>query len=81
MMILLASVSINQKADMAIADLSITSEREKAVDFSNPFMTLGISILYRSLVVQINPTQINFKVFLLSNCCMYGLQEAKKATP
>ena len=36
-----------QKADMAIADLSITYEREKAVDFSNPFMTLGISILYR----------------------------------
>ena len=37
-----------QKADLAIADLSITYEREKAVDFSNPFMTLGISILYRS---------------------------------
>ena len=36
-----------QKADLAIADLSITFEREKAVDFSNPFMTLGISILYR----------------------------------
>ena len=36
-----------QKADMAIADLSITYEREKAVDFSNPFMSLGISILYR----------------------------------
>jgi len=35
-----------QKADLAIADLSITYEREKAVDFSNPFMTLGISILY-----------------------------------
>ena len=32
---------------MAIADLSITYEREKAVDFSNPFMTLGVSILYR----------------------------------
>ena len=56
MRILLASVSTNQKADMAIADLSITYEREKAVDFSNPFMTLGISILYRSLLVQINPT-------------------------
>ena len=38
---------ILQKADLAIADLSITYEREKAVDFSNPFMTLGISILYR----------------------------------
>merc|ERR1719150_3281016 len=38
---------LSQKADLAIADLSITFEREKAVDFSNPFMTLGISILYR----------------------------------
>ena len=36
-----------QKADLAIADLSITYEREKAVDFSNPFMSLGVSILYR----------------------------------
>ena len=36
-----------QKADLAIADLSITYEREKAVDFSNPFMNLGVSILYR----------------------------------
>ena len=39
--------TILQKAGLAIADLSITFEREKAVDFSNPFMTLGISILYR----------------------------------
>ena len=60
MMILLASVSTNQKADMAIADLSITYERERAVDFSNPFMTLGISILYRSLIVQINPISHKF---------------------
>ena len=42
-----------QKADLAIADLSITYEREKAVDFSNPFMTLGISILYRLVLFSI----------------------------
>ena len=40
-------VLLLQKADLAIPDLSITYEREKAVDFSNPFMTLGISVLYR----------------------------------
>jgi hypothetical protein len=30
-----------QKADLAITDLTITSEREAAVDFTNPFMSLG----------------------------------------
>ncbi|KAJ8970835.1 hypothetical protein NQ317_000708 [Molorchus minor] len=34
-------------AELAIADLTITSEREKAVDFTMPFMNLGISILYK----------------------------------
>ena len=45
--LVIKSINAFQKADLAIADLSITYEREKAVDFSNPFMTLGISILYR----------------------------------
>ncbi|XP_076245602.1 glutamate receptor ionotropic, kainate 2 [Calliopsis andreniformis] len=35
------------EADLAITDLTITSEREGAVDFTMPFMNLGISILYR----------------------------------
>ena len=30
-----------QKADLAIADLTITYEREQAVDFTMPFMNLG----------------------------------------
>ncbi|XP_039752079.1 glutamate receptor ionotropic, kainate 2-like isoform X2 [Pararge aegeria] len=34
------------KADLAICDLTITYERRAAVDFTTPFMTLGISILY-----------------------------------
>ena len=33
-------------ADFAIADLSVTSERNEAVQFSNPWMTLGISIIF-----------------------------------
>ncbi|XP_050585066.1 glutamate receptor ionotropic, kainate 2-like [Bombus affinis] len=35
------------EADLAITDLTITAEREGAVDFTMPFMNLGISILYR----------------------------------
>ena len=31
----------NQKADLAIADLTINSQRNDAVDFSMPFMRLG----------------------------------------
>ncbi|XP_050678603.1 glutamate receptor ionotropic, kainate 2-like isoform X2 [Leptidea sinapis] len=31
----------------AVTDLTITAEREEAVDFTTPFMNLGISILFR----------------------------------
>lgn len=36
-----------ERADLAITDLTITSEREMGADFTMPFMSLGISILYR----------------------------------
>ncbi|XP_014247084.1 glutamate receptor ionotropic, kainate 2-like isoform X2 [Cimex lectularius] len=35
-----------RRADLAICDLTITYERRSAVDFTMPFMTLGISILF-----------------------------------
>ncbi|RWS02340.1 glutamate receptor 4-like protein, partial [Dinothrombium tinctorium] len=35
------------EADMAIAPLTITSAREKVIDFSKPFMSLGISIMIK----------------------------------
>ncbi|XP_075975527.1 glutamate receptor ionotropic, kainate 2-like [Anticarsia gemmatalis] len=37
---------VERKADLAICDLTITYERRSTVDFTTPFMTLGISILY-----------------------------------
>ncbi|XP_029070235.1 glutamate receptor ionotropic, kainate 1 isoform X6 [Monodon monoceros] len=37
---------IDHRADLAVAPLTITYVREKVIDFSKPFMTLGISILY-----------------------------------
>ena len=36
---------INHDADLAIASLTINGAREKAVDFSKPFIDLGISIM------------------------------------
>ncbi|XP_046833822.1 glutamate receptor ionotropic, kainate 2-like isoform X3 [Vespa crabro] len=35
------------RADLAITDLTITSDRESAVDFTMPFMNLGISIIFK----------------------------------
>lgn len=37
---------------MAIASMTITSERQKAIDFSKPFMSLGISIMIKKPVKQ-----------------------------
>jgi len=36
-----------QKADIAIAPLTINSQRERVLDFSKPFMELGISIMIK----------------------------------
>nr|XP_017102043.2 glutamate receptor ionotropic, kainate 2 [Drosophila bipectinata] len=37
---------VEGRADLAITDLTITAEREEVIDFSIPFMNLGIAILY-----------------------------------
>ncbi|XP_038669000.1 glutamate receptor ionotropic, kainate 5-like [Scyliorhinus canicula] len=44
---------IQRKADLAVAAFTITAEREKVIDFSKPFMTIGISILYRMHMVRV----------------------------
>ncbi|XP_047025434.1 glutamate receptor ionotropic, kainate 3-like [Helicoverpa zea] len=36
-----------ERADLAICDLTITAVRQSGIDFSTPFMTLGIGILYK----------------------------------
>ena len=38
---------VNRDADLSIATLTINGAREKAVDFSKPFIDLGISIMIR----------------------------------
>lgn len=43
---------LDQRADLAIADLTITYQREQVVDFTMPFMNLGISVLYRKPIKQ-----------------------------
>lgn len=48
---------LERKADLAVGDLTITYERKTAVDFTMPFMTLGIGILYKK------PTQKETDLF------------------
>lgn len=38
---------VDREADLALADLTITYLRDEVVDFTTPFMNLGISILFR----------------------------------
>lgn len=38
---------LDHKADLGIVDFTITYEREEAVDFSMPFMNLGIGIIFK----------------------------------
>ncbi|KAK9882219.1 hypothetical protein WA026_019733 [Henosepilachna vigintioctopunctata] len=38
---------INKTTDLAITDLTINSQRAEAVDFTSPFMNLGIAILFQ----------------------------------
>lgn len=38
---------LSGEADIAVADLTINSDRELAVDFTHPFMTTGISIVFK----------------------------------
>jgi ABC-type amino acid transport substrate-binding protein len=40
------------EADIAVADLTINSDREEAVDFTYPFMATGITILYKKPITK-----------------------------
>lgn len=43
---------VRREADIAIAPLTITSERERVIDFSTPFMNHGISIMIKKPLKQ-----------------------------
>ena len=38
---------VRNEADMAVASLTISTQRERAVEFSHPFMNVGISIMIK----------------------------------
>ncbi|KAM8710464.1 hypothetical protein ACLKA7_017133 [Drosophila subpalustris] len=43
---------VRKEADIAIAAMTITAERERVIDFTKPFMSLGISIMIKKPVKQ-----------------------------
>ena len=40
---------IDRRADIAVASMTINYARETVIDFTKPFMNLGISILFKVL--------------------------------
>lgn len=67
---------ISGQADLAIVDLTITSSREEAVDFTLPFMNTGISILFKkptnkvtTLFSFLSPFSLDVWVYVL---CAYS---------
>lgn len=60
----------DRRADLAITDLTITSERESGVDFTMPFMNLGISILFRKPTKQ-PPSTFSFMSPFSTEVWMY----------
>lgn len=45
---------ILQKADLAVGSMTITYARESVIDFTKPFMNLGISILFKVAVLSLS---------------------------
>ena len=63
---------LSKKADIAIAPLTITFIREQVIDFTTPYMNLGISILYRkprqeppTLFSFMNPLEVQVWIYVL----------------
>ncbi|NXG87406.1 GRIK3 protein, partial [Stercorarius parasiticus] len=84
---------IDHKADLAVAPLTITHVREKAIDFSKPFMTLGVSILYRkpngtnpSVFSFLNPLSPDIWMYILLaylgvSCVLFVIASSRAAQP
>ena len=62
----LVGAVIDQQADLAVAALSITPEREEVIDFTVPFLETGITI-----VVAIREGAISPTAFLGNNSSLF----------
>lgn len=53
-----------QKADLAIGSMTINYARESVIDFTKPFMNLGISIMFKVRSSKILSLQSNFQLLI-----------------
>ncbi|XP_076288941.1 glutamate receptor ionotropic, kainate 2 isoform X5 [Lasioglossum baleicum] len=57
---------MDKKADLAVGSMTINYARESVIDFTKPFMNLGISILFKDLKFQV-PTSHPARLFSFMN--------------
>ncbi|CRK95897.1 CLUMA_CG009343, isoform A [Clunio marinus] len=69
--------TVNIKADLAVASMTINYARESVIDFSKPFMNLGISILFKvpeseetKLFSFLNPLAVEIWIFVFFAYCL-----------
>ncbi len=65
---------IEKKVDLSVAALSISFQREQVIDFTDPFLNLGISILYKrpekkapELFSFLSPLSIELWIYMLAS--------------
>ncbi|KAK3097411.1 hypothetical protein FSP39_009413 [Pinctada imbricata] len=80
----------NKSVDVAVAGMTITYEREKFVDFTKPFLNLGITILYRkpkpeppALFSFLNPLHLDVWIYMIAGilCVSFMLFVIARFTP
>ncbi|XP_033335426.1 glutamate receptor ionotropic, kainate 2 isoform X4 [Megalopta genalis] len=57
---------MDKKADLAVGSMTINYARESVIDFTKPFMNLGISILFKEMKFQV-PTSHPARLFSFMN--------------
>ncbi|KAL7047464.1 hypothetical protein ACKWTF_002925 [Chironomus riparius] len=76
----MVGVLMKHKADLAVASMTINYARESVIDFSKPFMNLGISILFKIPETQetklfsfLNPLAMNIWFLVFFAYCLVSL--------
>ncbi|XP_060517397.1 glutamate receptor ionotropic, kainate 2-like isoform X2 [Cylas formicarius] len=67
----LANDLIERRADLAICDFTITPQRREVIDFSMPFMSLGIGILHKKAELEESDNMYAFLRPLYKTVWMY----------
>ena len=66
---------MDRRADIAVASMTINYARETVIDFTKPFMNLGISILFKvrvEIIIVVNLTCLKMKIYNLSSIINYS---------